>query len=145
MTANVAVARWFEVLARGFELKHLKVGAELAAVEAVLLEHAAWIDVEVFVKPVVIANPGAEFVDELAPDDVDKELVSLLNGRHGKAEVFCPTKAGDSRCRHYFFITHVSIIEQKTSKRKHIRRKLLQMDTFGNTVNGRNFVCYIRS
>ena len=54
------------------------------------------VDVEVLGEPVIVAHPGAEFIDELASDHVDEEVVRLVHVGHGEADVLCSAKSGDA-------------------------------------------------
>ena len=118
MATDVAVARLLAVLVWCLKFKDLKVGAKVAAVKPEFFEDASSVNVEVFTEPVILANPRTELVDELASDDVHKKVVSLLNRRNGKADMFGASKAGDTHRCGCGFIIHVSIIPRIGHERK---------------------------
>lgn len=137
MATDIAVAWWFAVLAGRLKFKDFKIGAKVATIKPQFFQNAPGVDIEVFAKPVILANPRSELVNELASDDVHKKVVSLVNRGSCETDVFGAAKAWNThRCGCVFF-THVSIVSGIIDESKVFVNFFLQMDTFDVTVKER--------
>lgn len=85
--SDIRIAREGEILVGRLVLEHLEDRLATTAVEAKFLHHGIWMHVEMLEHPHSLCSEGPEPVHVLTADDLREEVMSLLEIRHGEANV----------------------------------------------------------